>query len=172
MTGFRVSTVIVFSWRPYWKMAAINRLTHLPMLHQRNYFFLYFYDSNHIYIYIYITTQTFIKTATRIRMLQDCVQGCFQCPCTRTVSYLKMFQVWRHSDHRSVKIKDNVSLSSFSKDKIMADNPWPAVNIESSPVWDTSFLAELIYDHIIIRQFVCGKCPNPVTIQYLRPAVF
>jgi len=42
-------------------------------------------------------------------------------------------------------------------------------NIESSPVWDTSCPADQIYD-LINRQFLCGKCPKPVTIQYL-PAV-
>jgi len=43
-------------------------------------------------------------------------------------------------------------------------------NIELLSVWDTSCLAELIYD--IIRpnsEFLCGKCPKPVTIQYLLP---
>jgi len=43
------------------------------------------------------------------------------------------------------------------------------VSIESSPVWDTSCLAELIYD-LNNKQFLCGKCPKPVTIQYLRLA--
>jgi len=42
----------------------------------------------------------------------------------------------------------------------------PYANIESSPVWDTSSLAEIIYD-LLNRQFLCGKCPKPVTIQYL-----
>jgi len=45
-----------------------------------------------------------------------------------------------------------------------------AGNTESSPGWDTSWLAELTYD-LINRQFVCGKCPKPVTIQYLHAAV-
>jgi len=40
-----------------------------------------------------------------------------------------------------------------------------STNIELSPVWDTSFLAELIYN-VIIRQYLCGKCLKPVTIQY------
>jgi len=40
-------------------------------------------------------------------------------------------------------------------------------NIESSPVWDNSCLDELIYD-LIVRQFLCGKCPKTVTIQYLH----
>jgi len=40
-------------------------------------------------------------------------------------------------------------------------------HIESSPVWDTSFLAELIYDGIN-RQFIHGAFPKPVTIQYLH----
>jgi len=39
--------------------------------------------------------------------------------------------------------------------------------IESSPVWDTFCLAELIYD-LIDRQFLCEKCCKPVTIQYLH----
>jgi len=40
-------------------------------------------------------------------------------------------------------------------------------NIESSPVSDTSCLVKQIYD-LINRQFLCGKCPKPVTIQYLH----
>jgi len=40
-------------------------------------------------------------------------------------------------------------------------------HIESSPVWDTSFLAELIYD-LINRQIICGKCPKWVRVQYLQ----
>jgi len=40
-------------------------------------------------------------------------------------------------------------------------------NIESSPVWDTSCLSELIFD-LIYRQFLCVKCPKSVTIQYLH----
>jgi len=43
-------------------------------------------------------------------------------------------------------------------------------NIESSAVkavWDTSCLADLIY-HLINRHFLCGRCPKPVTIQYLH----
>jgi len=39
-------------------------------------------------------------------------------------------------------------------------------NIESSPLWNTSCLSELIYD-LINRQFLRGKCPRTVTIQYL-----
>jgi len=35
---------------------------------------------------------------------------------------------------------------------------------ESSLVWDTFCLAELIYD-LISRQFLFGKCPKSVTIQ-------
>jgi len=42
----------------------------------------------------------------------------------------------------------------------------PRVNIESSPVWDTSCLVELFYD-AINKQFLCGKCSKPVTIEYL-----
>jgi len=42
----------------------------------------------------------------------------------------------------------------------------PDASIESSPVWDNSCLAELIYD-LINRQFLCRRCPKPVTIQYL-----
>jgi len=30
MRGFSVITFIVFLWRPYWKMVAITRLTHVP----------------------------------------------------------------------------------------------------------------------------------------------
>jgi len=37
--------------------------------------------------------------------------------------------------------------------------------IESSPVWDTSCLSELIYD-FVNRQFICRKCPKPVKIQF------
>jgi len=48
------------------------------------------------------------------------------------------------------------------------DYSW--ANIESSLVWDTSCLAELI-DYLINVQFLCGKCPIPVTIQYLLPVV-
>jgi len=44
----------------------------------------------------------------------------------------------------------------------------PLAKIESSPVWGTSCLTELIYD-LISRQFLCGKCPTPVAIQYLHP---
>jgi len=33
----------------------------------------------------------------------------------------------------------------------------PLAKIESSPVWDISCLAELIYE-IIKRQFLCDKC--------------
>jgi len=41
-------------------------------------------------------------------------------------------------------------------------------NIELSPVSDTScMLNYLIY--LINRQYLCGKCPKPVTIQYFRP---
>jgi len=37
-------------------------------------------------------------------------------------------------------------------------------NIESSPIWDPScLLNQLIY--IINRQYLCGKCLKPVTIQ-------
>jgi len=43
--------------------------------------------------------------------------------------------------------------------------------IESSSVWDTSCLAELVYD-LINTQFLCGKCSKPVTIQYLRSFFF
>jgi len=42
-------------------------------------------------------------------------------------------------------------------------------NIESSPVWDNSSLAKLIYE-LISRQFLCGKYLKPVTIQYLQAA--
>jgi len=44
----------------------------------------------------------------------------------------------------------------------------PLANIESSPFWDTSCLTELICD-LINMQFLCGKCPKTVTIQYLLP---
>jgi len=42
--------------------------------------------------------------------------------------------------------------------------------IESSSVWDAFCLVELIYD-LINRQFLGGKCPNPVKIQLLRKVV-
>jgi len=43
----------------------------------------------------------------------------------------------------------------------------PAACIELSPVSDTScLLSSLIY--LINRQYSCGKCLNPVTIQYLQ----
>jgi len=42
--------------------------------------------------------------------------------------------------------------------------------LTSSPIWDTSCLAELVYGRIN-RQFLCGKCPKLVTIQYLRPLI-
>jgi len=48
--------------------------------------------------------------------------------------------------------------------------PLSGANIELSPVWDTSCLAELIYE-LINRQFLCGKCPKPVTIEYLPPGL-
>jgi len=41
-------------------------------------------------------------------------------------------------------------------------------HIESSPVWDTFCINELIYD-LNNGQFLCGKCPKPVTIQYMPP---
>jgi len=44
-------------------------------------------------------------------------------------------------------------------------------NIESSPVWDTSRLAELIYN-LINKQFSRGNCSKPVTIQYLQTGQF
>jgi len=40
-------------------------------------------------------------------------------------------------------------------------------NVESSPVRDTSCLAELIQD-LTNSQFLCGKCPKPVTIIYFQ----
>jgi len=43
-------------------------------------------------------------------------------------------------------------------------------NIELPPVWDTSWLAELIYD-FINRQFLCGMCSKLVTTKYLQTAV-
>jgi len=39
-------------------------------------------------------------------------------------------------------------------------------NIESSEVWGTSCLLKKLID-LISRQFSCGKCPKPWTIQYL-----
>jgi len=43
----------------------------------------------------------------------------------------------------------------------------PLAKLESSKVWDTSCLAELIND-LINRKFLCGKCLKTMTIQYLR----
>jgi len=40
-----------------------------------------------------------------------------------------------------------------------------SANIESSPVWDTSCLTELIYN-LFNKQLLCGKYPKPVTVQY------
>jgi len=42
--------------------------------------------------------------------------------------------------------------------------------IESSPVWDTFCLAELIYN-LFNRQLLSEKCPKPVTIQLLWTGV-
>jgi len=42
-------------------------------------------------------------------------------------------------------------------------------NIESSQVWGTSCLADVIHD-LISKHFLCRKCPKPVTIEYLPPA--
>jgi len=39
--------------------------------------------------------------------------------------------------------------------------------IESSPVWETSCLAELIYN--LINRQLLWECRKPVTIQYLPP---
>jgi len=39
--------------------------------------------------------------------------------------------------------------------------------IESSPVLDTSCLAEIIYN-LTIMQFLCWKCPKPVNFQFLK----
>jgi len=46
----------------------------------------------------------------------------------------------------------------------------PVENIQSSTVWDTSCLAELIYE-LLNRQFISRKCPKPVTIQYFHAGV-
>jgi len=44
--------------------------------------------------------------------------------------------------------------------RFFAQTQLACANIESSPVWDTSCLAELIYDRIN-EQFLCGKGPKP-----------
>jgi len=55
-------------------------------------------------------------------------------------------------------------------DKLNDCNPSAYEHIESSPVWDTSCLTELIYD-LINMQFLWGKCLKPVTIQYSQPTL-
>jgi len=41
-----------------------------------------------------------------------------------------------------------------------------SATFESLPVWDTSCLAELIYD-LVNMEFLFGMCPKAVKIQYL-----
>jgi len=64
--------------------------------------------------------------------------------------------------HRSINI-------GTVKQVLKLAGPWWE-NIELPPVWNTSYLAELIYD-LNSRQFLRGKGPTPVTIQYLSTAV-
>jgi len=54
-----------------------------------------------------------------------------------------------------------------NKGELFSQMPKQEANIECSPVRDTSYLAELIYD-LINRQLICRKFPNPVKTQYLQ----
>jgi len=73
----------------------------------------------------------------------------------------------REGRSRQTEGKDYMRNPQASADS-GAYRTWQA-KIESSPVWDTSCLVELIYD-LINKQFLFKKCFKPVTIKYLHPA--
>jgi len=52
----------------------------------------------------------------------------------------------------------------------LAELSYERVYIKSSPVWDSFCLAEFSYD-LINKQLLCEKCPKPVTIQNMPPTV-
>jgi len=69
---------------------------------------------------------------------------------------------WMDGSLRQATAYRHVSFLSFD-----VYDTVPPPKIESSPVWDTSCLAEQIYG-LINSQFLCGKCSKVVMIQYLN----
>jgi len=83
--------------------------------------------------------------------------------CFNTFDIFWMFDLIRAAERWTIYSPQDQHLESGLLKEIS-----PGAWIESSPVWDTSCLTELIY-YLIDRQCLCGKCPKTVQIQYSLP---
>jgi len=100
---------------------------------------------------------------------------CAYCPrantmttCVTSVSRDEWTSQPVNDQHTQVPIQSPKARPSLLPPLQPTDPQSQGVSIESSPVWNTSCLVELMYN-LIIGKFLCGKCPKLVTIQLLLP---